>query len=156
MKTPPCNVVVLSELPIENNKHPNFEWREARGVDCFVLRSYPIWGQCVNSFVANCSYVHALSPVKRVLAHVLWEPGPINVTISRQNIDFVTSICLSHKPRAKTLVAQINKWQFSQINAVTDNHKAKYCRAWGEWLTSHKYHGWGGWVLAFWTWLFRD
>ena len=40
---PPCNVVPLFEPPIENNKHPNFEWRgEEKGVDSFVLRSYPI------------------------------------------------------------------------------------------------------------------
>ena len=88
-KAPPCNVVLLFELPIENNKHPNFEWREARGVDCFVLRSYPIWGRCVNSFVANFSYVHALSPVKRVLGHVLWEPGArfskVPVTLRARN-----------------------------------------------------------------------
>ena len=29
---PPCNVVLLLELPIENNKHPNFEWR-GQGID---------------------------------------------------------------------------------------------------------------------------
>ena len=35
---PPCNVVLLFELPVENNKHPNFEWKGGgRGVDCFVL-----------------------------------------------------------------------------------------------------------------------
>ena len=50
---PPCNVVPLFELPIENNKHPNFEWRgQGRGVDSFVLWSYPIWIQCLNKFVA--------------------------------------------------------------------------------------------------------
>ena len=49
----PCNVVLLFELPIENNKHPNFEWRgQGRGVDSFVLWSYPIWIQCLNKFVA--------------------------------------------------------------------------------------------------------
>ena len=36
--SPSCNVVPLFELPIENNKHPNFEWTEGRrGVDSFVL-----------------------------------------------------------------------------------------------------------------------
>lgn len=30
----------------------------------------------------------------RVLGLFLWDPGPMNVTISRQNIDFVTSKCL--------------------------------------------------------------
>ena len=40
--SPPGNVVPLSELPIENNKHPNFEWRgQGRGVDSFGLWSYP-------------------------------------------------------------------------------------------------------------------
>ena len=30
-------------LPTENNKNPNFEWRRGgRGVDSFVLCSYPI------------------------------------------------------------------------------------------------------------------
>jgi len=36
--SPPCNVVLLFELPTENNKHPNFEWRGGeRGVDSFIL-----------------------------------------------------------------------------------------------------------------------
>ena len=33
---------------------------------------------------ACVSYAHALSPVERVLGHFLWDPGPMNVTISRQ------------------------------------------------------------------------
>ena len=38
--SPPCNVVPMFELPIENNKHPNFEWRgQGKGVDSFVLWS---------------------------------------------------------------------------------------------------------------------
>ena len=33
----------MFELPIENNKHPNFDWRgQGRGADSFVLESYPI------------------------------------------------------------------------------------------------------------------
>ena len=28
----PCNVVPLFELPVENNKHPNFEWRGGGGL----------------------------------------------------------------------------------------------------------------------------
>ena len=33
----PCNVVPLFELPLENKKHPNFEWRgQGRGVDSYV------------------------------------------------------------------------------------------------------------------------
>ena len=52
----PYNVVPLFELPLENKKHPNFEWRgQERGVDSYVLWSYPIWVQCLNNFVADCS-----------------------------------------------------------------------------------------------------
>ena len=41
--SPLCNVVPLFELPTDNNKHSNFERRgEQRGVDSFVLLSYPI------------------------------------------------------------------------------------------------------------------
>ena len=41
--------------PVENNKHPNFEWRgDGSGVDCFVLWSSPIRLQCLNNFVADC------------------------------------------------------------------------------------------------------
>ena len=35
--SPPCNVVPLFELPLENKKHPNFEWRgQGRGVDSYA------------------------------------------------------------------------------------------------------------------------
>ena len=55
--SPPCNVVLLFELLIENNKHPNFEWRgQRRSVDTFVLWSYPIWRQYLNCFVGSCRY----------------------------------------------------------------------------------------------------
>ena len=34
---PPCNVVPLLKLPLENKKHPNFEWRgQGRGVDSYA------------------------------------------------------------------------------------------------------------------------
>ena len=53
--SPPCSFVPMFELPIENNNHPNFEWRgQGRGADSFVLQSYPIWVQCLNNFVADC------------------------------------------------------------------------------------------------------
>ena len=41
------------------------------------------------SWVAEQSYAHALSPVKSELRDFLWDIGPMNVTISRQRIDFV-------------------------------------------------------------------
>ena len=63
--SPPFNVVPLFELPLENNKHPNFEWRgQGRGVHGFlinVLWSYPIWVQCLNNFVANCSCMQVMT-----------------------------------------------------------------------------------------------
>ena len=35
--SPPCNVVPLFKLPLENKKHPNFEWRgQGRGVDSYA------------------------------------------------------------------------------------------------------------------------
>ena len=43
----------------------------------------------------------------------------------------------------------------SQINAVTHNHNTT-SRDKGKWLTSHKLHEWGGWVVAPWTWLSGD
>ena len=55
--SPPCNVVPMFKLPTENSKHPNFERRgQRRGANSFVLWTYPIWVQCLNYFVAHCSY----------------------------------------------------------------------------------------------------
>ena len=56
LPTPPCNVVSPFELfPFEKrkqtNKHPKFKWKGG-GMDCFILRSYPIWGF---NFVVDCS-----------------------------------------------------------------------------------------------------
>ena len=46
------------ETLIENNKHPNFEWRgQGRGGDSFVLRSHPTEVQCLNKFVADCKLI---------------------------------------------------------------------------------------------------
>ena len=51
---PPCNVVLLFGIPIENSKHLNFEWRGGeRGVNCFVLK--------VTQFEDNVSSI--LSPI---------------------------------------------------------------------------------------------
>ena len=55
--SPPFNVVPLFELPLENNKHPNFERRgQGQGVDSYILWSYPICLHCLNNFVADCSF----------------------------------------------------------------------------------------------------
>ena len=55
--SPPCNVVPMFELLVENNEHPTYEWRgQGRGADSFVLWSYPIWVQCLNNFVADLGF----------------------------------------------------------------------------------------------------
>ena len=45
--TPPCNVALLFELPVENNQPRNFEWKwgGGGGRDCIALQNYPIWRQ---------------------------------------------------------------------------------------------------------------
>ena len=49
--------MLLFKLSVENKKHPNFEWRGGgRVVDCFALLSCLIWGQSLNSFIADCSF----------------------------------------------------------------------------------------------------
>ena len=80
--SPPCNVVPLFQLPIENNKHPNFEWRgQGRGGDSFVLRSHPISVQCLNNFVADCSFLSAIRQItvessNTVLCPDFWGRSP--------------------------------------------------------------------------------
>ena len=53
--SPPCNVVPLFELPLEN-KNTSQLWMEGTGEGCGFLssRSYPIWVQCLKNFVADC------------------------------------------------------------------------------------------------------
>ena len=38
---PPCNVMLLFELPVENNKHPNFEWKGGEGCGLFCSLNLP-------------------------------------------------------------------------------------------------------------------
>ena len=38
--SPPCNVVRLFKLPLENNKHPNFKWRGVHGLLCSLKLPY--------------------------------------------------------------------------------------------------------------------
>ena len=70
--SPPCNVVPLFELPIENNKRPNFEWMgQGRGVDSLILWSYPSLVQCLNNFVADCSF-NRYNSYNRNNRNMLW------------------------------------------------------------------------------------
>ena len=50
--SPPCNVVLPFKLPIENDKHPYFEWRgEGGGFFCFLKSSYL---STTHNFVKDC------------------------------------------------------------------------------------------------------
>ena len=84
--SPPCKVVPMFELPIENNKHPNFEWRGKGGsADSFVLWSYPIWVQCMNNFVADrWSYFRSMS-ASCIDAKIAFRSN-INCNIGNKNI----------------------------------------------------------------------
>ena len=51
---------------------------------------YAKFGGQTECIMGNWKIENALSLVERVLSHFLLDPGPMNVTISRQKNDFVT------------------------------------------------------------------
>ena len=62
----PCSVVPLFELPVENNKHPNFEWRggEGRVVD---------WKNFLNAEVHTTLKYNWLVPLAgSLIKEMLW------------------------------------------------------------------------------------
>ena len=50
--SPPCNVVPLFELPIENNKHPNFEWRRGGRVWILLLSEVTLFEYNVSTILS--------------------------------------------------------------------------------------------------------
>ena len=52
--SPPCNVVPLFKLPIENHKHPNFEWRGGGGVWILLFSEVTLF---------ECNVSTTLSPI---------------------------------------------------------------------------------------------
>ena len=50
----PCNVVPLFKLPIENHKHPNFEWRGGGGVWILLFAEVTLF---------ECNVSTTLSPI---------------------------------------------------------------------------------------------
>ena len=52
--SPPCNVVLLFKLPIENHKHPNFEWRGGGGVWILLFSEVTLF---------ECNVSTTLSPI---------------------------------------------------------------------------------------------
>ena len=49
-------VVPFFELPVENTKHPNSEWK-GRGVDCFALKFPFLSRDCLYNFVTDDIYL---------------------------------------------------------------------------------------------------
>ena len=65
---PPCNVVMLFELPVENNKHPNFKWRgEGQWCGFCVLRTYSIIWRTMSQ-----QFCHRFLLVSLFLSFQLW------------------------------------------------------------------------------------
>ena len=65
---PPCNVVMLFELPVENNKHPNFKWRgEGQWCGFCVLRTYSIILRTMSQ-----QFCHRFLLVSLFLSFQLW------------------------------------------------------------------------------------
>ena len=52
------------------------------------------------------SYAHGLSSKERILAHFLWDPGPMNVTKSRQKSDLLLKMSVTLISDLKKLVAR--------------------------------------------------
>ena len=100
---PPCNIVLLFEIPIENSKHLNFEWRGGeRGVNCFVLK--------VTQFEDNVSSI--LSPIVDD-GNSPWE---VLTAYISHNIDHVLhlgwyeSLFLVYHPLDRTLDSKSGGW----------------------------------------------
>ena len=76
-------------------------------------------------------YVDALSLVERVLSHFLLDPGPMNVTISRQKNDFVTLFaCYSNRGPKKLIACLIND-NFCNAKIAKHNlHSGIICTFW--------------------------
>ena len=60
------------------------------------------------------SYADGLSSKERILAHFLWDPGPMNVTISRQKYDLLLKMPVTMISDLKKLVAQGSKLRLIQ------------------------------------------
>ena len=49
-----CNVVLLFELRVEDNEHPNFEWRGGGGMTMVEVTLFEY--NCLNNFVLDCRF----------------------------------------------------------------------------------------------------
>ena len=59
--------------------------------DNYMKNTQTINNQHMDVILSNrASFAHALSPAKIVFGKFLWDLGLMNVTMSRQKIDFVT------------------------------------------------------------------
>ena len=89
----------MFELPIENNKHPNFEWRgQGRSVDSFVLRSC-----LLNNLVADClNRKRSHTSVRKLIALIslCWNVRPLMAFY----LLCLTSSCLNRTIKIKDFV----------------------------------------------------
>ena len=97
-----CNGRPMFELPIENNKHPNCEWRgQGRSdpsVDSFVLRSY-----LLNNLVADClNRKRSHTSVRKLIALIslCWNVRPLMAFY----LLCLTSSCLNRTIKIKDFV----------------------------------------------------
>ena len=101
-----CNGRAMFELPIENNKHPNFEWRgQGRSVDSFVLRSY-----LLNNLVADClNRKRSHTSVRKLIALIslCWNVRPLMAFY----LLCLTSSCLNRTIKIKDFVI-FRAWHF--------------------------------------------
>ena len=94
-----CNGRAMFELPIENNKHPNFEWRgQGKSVDSFVLRSY-----LLNNLVADClNRKRSHTSVRKLIALIslCWNVRPLMAFY----LLYLTLSCLNRTIKIKDFV----------------------------------------------------
>ena len=80
-------------------------------LETLVTYKFPVSTRCHGRRVVSkrASYAHALSPMERDLGYFLWDPVPLNVTISRQKIILLLKLALSSDLGSKNIVCMITK-----------------------------------------------
>ena len=111
----------LFELPIEENKHSNYEWSgQGRGVDSFALWSYHIWVQLSRQFCRRLVIIHfVLSLYVCQASRALWQKCPYYINTNkipgkllRQNVmRNLSESSNTHRKHVKLDVKNIVKWQ---------------------------------------------
>ena len=119
----PCNVVLLFELPAENNKHPNFEWKGGgRGVDCFVLWSYPIWlltmsQQFFCQLLVNSQFPLPFSP---------WRQWKLRINLQFLYLSLIVKASITSSPMLIPLLSFILQIHVNAIFKTEEGEKYMY------------------------------